>query len=100
MKKLAIAFAAALLINLAGMYINYRSFVNTNYLKWSFKIHGGEFTGEFGFGLRVNHYYAMTSNGSDSHSIIFSPISFILFMLAAFAVLYAVTWIVFKIKCK
>lgn len=100
MKKAVIALAAAIVINLAGTYINYRSFIDTNYLKLSFKIYGGEFMGEFGFWLRASHHYAMSSDGRNSHSITFSPISFIVFTLITFAAAYAVTWIIFKIKAK
>ena len=92
MKRPVIAALIALVITLAGMYINYRSFLDTQYLRWSLKMHGGEITVENGFGLRVSHIYAMTPEASNSHSLSFSPAGFlIMFLLIAAAVFLLLT---------
>ncbi|MCR5794954.1 MAG: hypothetical protein K6G61_06375 [Solobacterium sp.] len=98
MKRPVIAALSALLITLAGMYINYRSFLDTHYLKWSLKMHGGEITAENGFGLRVSHIYAMTPETSDSHSLGFSPVSFLVTFLVIAAAVILVLSITEKIS--
>lgn len=81
MRKLIIAGLVSLLITLTGMYINYRSYIDTDYLKLSLKMHGGEITVENGFGLIVSHIYPMTENASASHNLRISVPGFLLTFL-------------------
>ena len=60
------------------MYINYKAYKESNYLKWSYKMPGGECMIEFGFGLLVVHKYAMRKDAQNSHRLIFEPITFFL----------------------
>ncbi|MBQ7502454.1 hypothetical protein IJT93_07035 [bacterium] len=79
MNNILISLAASLGINLLGMYINYRCFLQRNYLKWSFKVMGGECMSETGFGLSVFHTYGMSPEETDGHNLSFSPVNFIIF---------------------
>ncbi|MCR4949934.1 MAG: hypothetical protein K6A40_01280 [Solobacterium sp.] len=88
MKRIWISAAAALCLTLRGMLINYRAYQSGNYLKWSFKMHGGECTLERGFGLSVFHVYPMTMDGTSTHSLSLDPISFLL----SIAILTALIW--------
>ena len=91
MKNLAVAFAAALVVCLFSMYINYRSYQETNYLEWSYRRYGGEITIEFAPGWHAVHIYAMRSGDHDSHKLVFSPLPLIgalfVFTLVGYAAL-------------
>ena len=95
MQKWGIAFAAALVVCLVSMYINYRSYQETHYLEWSYRNHGGEITIEFAPGWHSVHIYAMHPEDHDSHKLVFSPvllaIALFVFTLAGRAVLALVS---------
>ena len=73
MQKWGIAFAAALVVCLVSMYINYRSYQERHYLEWSYRNHGGEITIEFAPGWHAVHIYAMHPEDHDSHKLFFRP---------------------------
>lgn len=95
MQKWAIAFAAALVVCLVSMYVNYRSYQERHYLEWSYRNHGGEITIEFAPGWHSVHIYAMHPEDHDSHKLVFSPvllaIALFVFTLAGRAVLALVS---------
>ena len=95
MQKWGIAFAAALVVCLVSMYINYRSYQERHYLEWSYRNHGGEITIEFAPGWHAVHIYAMHPEDHDSHKLVFSPlplaIAFFVFTLAGRAALALVS---------
>ena len=95
MQKGGIAFAAALVVCLVSMYINYRSYQERHYLEWSYRNHGGEITIEFAPGWHAVHIYAMHPEDHDSHKLVFSPlplaISLFVFTLAGRAALALVS---------
>lgn len=82
MQKWGIAFAAALVVCLVSMYINYRSYQERHYLEWSYRNHGGEITIEFAPGWHAVHIYAMHPEDHDSHKLVFSslPLAIALFV--------------------
>ena len=96
LRKLLPAFLLSLGFNLVVMLINYISFIKSGHLKFCFKMFGGEITIEHGFGLMMRHIYAMRPDASDSISLRFSLINFILFVLV-FTVLFAVIGVVFRL---
>ncbi len=100
MKKYIIPAVSALILTLAGSWLNYRHFQHTNWLLWSLKSHGGEFTGEWGFGWRVSHVYAMMPGQHDEISIHFDPISFLLTFLVLFLIICAGMHVYRRIRTK
>lgn len=98
MKRAISAFAAALLVNLVGLIVNWRAFADTCYLKWSYKAYGGEIMTEYAFGLRATHHYGMLLGASDTHSLHFSLLMAILFELAWAAVIYGVIALAGRLK--
>ena len=74
MQRWAIAFAAAIVVCLVSMYINYQAYQETKYLEWSYRNHGGEITIEFAPGWHSVHIYAMHPDDHDSHKLVFSPV--------------------------
>ena len=82
MKNLLIAVSVSAVINLAGMYINYRSYQDTHYLAWSYRVHGGEITVEFAPGWHAVHTYAMTPEEKGTHHLDFSPVALAVSLLA------------------
>ena len=95
MQKWGIAFAAALVVCLVSMYINYRSYQERHYLEWSYRNHGGEITIEFAPGWHSVHIYAMRDGDHDSHKLVFSPVllavSLFVFTMAGWAVLAVIS---------
>ena len=73
-KNLAVAFAAALVVCFASMYVNYRAYQERHYMEWSYRSHGGEITIEFAPGWHSVHIYAMHPEDHDSHKLLFSPV--------------------------
>ena len=74
MHRWAVAFAAALVVCLVSMYINYQAYQENHYLEWSYRNHGGEITIEFAPGWHSVHIYAMHPDDHDSHKLVFSPV--------------------------
>ena len=95
LRKLLPAFLLSLGFNLAMMAINYASFMKSGHLRFCFRMYGGEITIEHGFGLMMQHIYTMHIGGSDTISLNFSLLNFILFVLV-FTALFAVIGIVFR----
>ena len=90
-KNLVVAFAAALVVCFASMYVNYRAYQERHYMEWSYRSHGGEITIEFAPGWHSVHIYAMHPEDHDSHKLVFSPgllaVSLFVLTLAGRAVL-------------
>ena len=82
MKKLGIGLLISLLIDGLGTFLNYRHFLHTKNLLLSLKVHGGEVTLEFGFGMIATHVYAMLMNGREADSVRFNVICFLVFLFA------------------
>ena len=91
MQKMAVAFAASLVVCLVSMYVNYQAYQERHYMEWSYRSHGGEITIEFAPGWHSVHIYAMSSEDQDSHKLVFSPallaVSLFVLTLAGRAVL-------------
>ncbi len=90
--KIIISLAISLVINLILMYINYKNYKESNYLKWSYKMPGGECMIEFGFGLMVVHKYSMRKDGENTHRILFEPITFIIHILLTGIIFFALIY--------
>lgn len=88
MKKLLIAFAAAVVISLICFAVNYISYRATTHIPLAVRHDGGEVTVEIGFGWQCVHTYAMTPNDHDSRSIRFEPFSLIFSVLILTAVIF------------
>ena len=93
LKKVLISAGIALVITLAGLYINYRFYLENRHLRWSLKNHGGEITIESGFGLRAVHIYGMTPDQATTHKLVFDPLNFILCLLALTAIILLIIWL-------
>ena len=85
------------IINLAGMLINYLSFIDRNYLKLSIRNYGGECMLERGFGLRVFHIFPMVEGESSSHNLSFDILGLIVSVVVIGALVFAILFIVKKI---
>ena len=90
MRKLLIAFIAAIAITLICFAANYISYKLTTFIPFAVRHDGGEVTTQTGFGWHVVHTYAMTPNDHDSRSIRFEPFSLILTVLILTAVIYCI----------
>ena len=90
MKKAIIALGSALALNLAALAVNWRAFVETDHLRWSYKFYGSEVMSEAAFALRATHRYGMALGADDVHRLQFSPLNALLFELAWAAVIYGV----------
>ena len=90
MKKAIIALGSALALNLAALAVNWRAFVETDYLRWSYKFYVSEVMSEAAFALRATHRYGMALGADDVHRLQFSPLNALLFELAWAAVIYGV----------
>ena len=93
LKRVLVSAAIALVITLAGLYINYRCYLEHQHLRWSLKQHGGEITIENGFGLRAVHVYGMTADQAATHKLVFDPLNFILCHVAVTAVIFLILWL-------
>ncbi len=100
MKKLIISASIALILTLAGLFINYLNYINTTHLLLAIKEWGGEITIEYGFGLMMVHIFTMEMNGHDTISLRFDPISFIICFLFLFVLVYIVILIINKVRNK
>ncbi|MBR4456055.1 MAG: hypothetical protein IKS32_07505 [Solobacterium sp.] len=89
MKRIIIAAILSLVITLLGLGVNYYSYQNNRSLLLAWRSHGGEITAEHGFGLRAIHIYPMMEGETATHSLSFSPVSF----LFAFVFLTVFIWL-------
>ncbi len=88
MRKLLIAFIAAIAITLICFAVNYISYKTTTFIPFAVRHDGGEVTTQTGFGWHVVHTYAMTPNDHDSRSIRFEPFSLIFSVLILTGVIF------------
>lgn len=88
MENIIISFIMALGLCLSGLGINYAFFRRYGWLKFAINTYGGEIIVEDGFGLTARHIYTMTSEWSDSVSLSFNIISFIIWLLVIWLILY------------
>ncbi|MBQ6450708.1 MAG: hypothetical protein IJJ29_02160 [Solobacterium sp.] len=100
MKRYIIPAVSALILTLAGCWLNYRHFQQNKWLLWSLKSHGGEFTGEWGFGWRVSHIYGMMPGQHDQVGIHFDPLGFLLTFLCLFLIISLGMLVYKKIRMK
>ena len=98
MKKAIIALGSALALNLAALAVNWRAFVETDYLRWSYKFYGSEVMSEAAFALRATHRYGMALGADDAHRLRFSLLNALLFELAWAAVIYGVITLAGRIR--
>ncbi|MBQ9886677.1 MAG: hypothetical protein IJM37_07460 [Lachnospiraceae bacterium] len=95
--KLPVSIIISCVITAIGMLVNYIEYTNTNYLKWAFRMPGGECLNENGFGLNVFHTYAMSLEDTNSHHLTFSIISLILSIVVFAAVIFLLLFVIDKI---
>ena len=60
----------SVILTALGLSVNYISYISRGTLLFGKVIHGGEWIGELGFGLLINHTYPMTYEGSGDHGSI------------------------------
>ena len=88
MKPSILALILSVVINLVGMYVNYKSFEETKYLKLAYKMYGGECLIEFGFGLRVLHKYSMRKDQPSTATLHFAPITLFVSVFLLYLIFY------------
>ncbi|GEM_PF-2581935 len=71
----------ALVLDVGGTLVNYFYYRANNWLLWAVRMHGGEVTVEIGFGLRAVHLFAMTPDDITTHSLVPSPLGFLLTLM-------------------
>jgi len=98
MNKKLIALITSLAINLVLLFINYHSYIESNYLKFSYRMYGGEIMIEYGFGWRVVHIYAMSMEDTNTHSLHFSPLSLLLTILFGIGLVWLLLSVIDKIR--
>ena len=98
MNNILISLGVSLAVNLIGMYINYRAYADNHYLLWSYKMPGGECMAEFGFGWHVFHTYTMLPDGTNSHSLRFSPLILLIGVVAGALIIYLVLLLLQRFK--
>ncbi len=94
MNNVIISFLIALIVDLAGLGINYLSFQQRHSLALAFRMFGGEITAENGFGLTMVHVFAMTPEESDSIKLTFSIIWFIVWLIAIAVIVFIIISII------
>ena len=98
MKKIITAAIISLTVNLILMFINYRSYLETNYLKFAHRIHGGEITVEFGFGWEAVHIYAMSTEETSSHALRFNLLSLLIALLLGAGLMWLLLSVIGKVR--
>lgn len=102
MKKVWLgSIIAALAVEVIGAAVNLISYATTGYFLLCYEMQGGEWTGESGFGMLLNHTYPMSSMDhpvSGSNWISFDPFSLILTLAAAFIIFFIIFFIIHKIR--
>ena len=94
MKTLKTAGIIALLLNAAGILVNYLAYRMSGHLLLKIQSFGGEITLEFGFGgLVLRHIYGMARDDVTTHTMKFNPafflISLVLTVIAVWIVISA-----------
>ncbi|MCR5594228.1 MAG: hypothetical protein K6G12_00115 [Lachnospiraceae bacterium] len=103
MKKVFIrSIIAAVAVEITGAAINLVSYAVNGEFPLAIMILGGEWMGWRGFGLLLNHTYAMSSpdnpNAHDSTWIDFAPRSLVSTLLVSFMISFAVFFIIYLVK--
>ena len=102
MKKVWItSIIATLAFEITGAIINLISYAVSGHFLLAVPIEGGEWIGESGFGLLLNHTYPMSSPDhpvSGSDWISFNIFSLIWTLVLSFAVISIVVFIIYKVK--
>ena len=96
-KKLKPSIAALIIsaiVNTAGFLANLISYFATKNLLIYIPYSGGEWSGQAGFGLFLNHLYPMTSSaqqqGSEKIWIRFDPVSLLITLVIVFVAAYII----------
>ena len=100
MKRLIVSAAVSLVLNAAAFAVNLLCWQGNRRLPLALRMHGGEITSEFGFGLRGTHIYGMTPDQLTTHNLRFDPASMILCFLAGVILAYAVLSVIRRIRGK
>ena len=100
MKKVILPLGISFVITLIGMAINYFGFRNNRWMPLSYKMYGGEFMGQYGFGWSYRHIYTMMDGGKDTVSFSFSLISFLISWLLVFILVILIVSIIRFIRKK
>ncbi|MDY6340134.1 MAG: hypothetical protein SPL61_10950 [Saccharofermentans sp.] len=102
MKKVWLgSLIAALAVEIIGAAVNLISYATTGYFLICNELQGGEWTGESGFGMLLNHTYPMSSMDhpvSGSEWISFDLSSLILTLVICLILFSIVFFIIFKVK--
>ncbi len=86
MKKLLLpAFLISLAGNLVVLAVNWLHFREYDHLLWAWRMYGGEITIELSFGLRAVTIYGMAADDVTTHSLHFSPVGTVVFLLLGMA---------------
>ena len=93
MKRLVISAIVSVVLNAAAFVVNLVSWNADHRLPLALRMHGGEITVEFGFGLRGVHIYAMSMEDVSTHSLHFDPISMVLCLLIGIGIVYLLLFI-------
>ena len=98
MKRLLLSAIVSLVLNAGAFVANYIGWHRDHWLPLAVKMHGGEVTSEFGFGLRAVHLYGMTPDQVTTHNAAFDPISMAVCFLALLAAAYLVLFLIAKVR--
>ena len=93
-KSLGISAIISLLICIVGCAVNYLSFQKTGHFPLAYRIYGGEYMNEVGFGLSAFHTYAMEINGTDSVHLGFSLYGFMTWWLVIALVIFRIITVI------
>lgn len=101
MKTSVKALIVSLIINAIGVIVNLIFYLKHKSLLLAVPMNGGEWTGQAGFGMLLNHTYPMTidgvTNGTEQIWLQFEPISLIVTLLLAFIPAYIILKICSKV---
>ena len=92
----------SLAVNTIGFLINMISYFTSKTLLLSIPMSGGEWSGQAGFGLMLNHTYPMTSAANQEHGRIwiqFEPVTLFVTIVIVFVISYIILKII-SIKAK
>ena len=78
--------------------VNYLWFQSNRWFLFSYKIYGGEITVEVAPGLRASHIYGMTPDAVTTHSMAFSPVSFIVCFVILALLIYLILRIISGVR--
>ena len=88
MKRIILSAIVSVVLNAAAFVVNYVGWARDKWMPLALKMHGGEVTVEFGFGLRATHIYAMRADEITTHSLHFDPVSMVICLLVGIGVVY------------